>query len=148
MGGGTVRIWSVHPQFLDRQGLLACWREALLAQAVLAGSTRGYTRHPQLERFRREPDPVTSIGAYLSGLALEAAARGYRFDGARILHTDAPEPVLTVTDGQLDYEWAHLGAKLEARSPHDAARWRAALPAPHPLFCVIPGPVASWERTG
>jgi len=47
-----VRIWSLHPKYLDRQGLTACWREALLAQAVLNGATRGYTRHPQLVRFR------------------------------------------------------------------------------------------------
>ena len=47
-----MRLWSVHPLHLDRQGLTACWREALLAQAVLAGRTRGYRAHPQLERFR------------------------------------------------------------------------------------------------
>jgi len=26
-----MRLWSVHPRHLDRQGLTACWREALLA---------------------------------------------------------------------------------------------------------------------
>jgi hypothetical protein len=37
--------------YLDGRGLVALWREALLAQAVLRGRTRGY-RHPQLARFR------------------------------------------------------------------------------------------------
>ena len=143
-----MRIWSVHPRFLDRQGLLACWREALLAQAVLAGSTRGYTHHPQLDRFRGEPDPMACIGAYLSGLAVEAGTRGYRFDQGRILQPRPVEFVLDVTDGQLAFEWHHLGAKLDRRSPQDAVRWRAAVPTPHPLFVVVPGPVASWERTG
>ena len=143
-----MRIWSVHPRFLDRQGLLACWREALLAQAVLAGNTSGYTRHPQLDRFRSDPDPMACIGAYLTGVALEAGARGYRFDQGRILRPGPPEPRLSVTDGQLALEWNHLGAKLDRRSPQDGARWRATVPAPHPLFVVVPGPVAGWERTG
>ena len=141
-------MWSLHPRYLDRQGLLACWRESLLAQAVLVGATRGYQRHPQLERFRAAPDPVGAIGAYLCGLHDEATARGYRFDAGRIQRKGEPIPLLTVTEGQLQLEWRHLGAKLDARSPHDAARWRAADPAPHPLFAVIPGPVASWERAG
>ena len=142
-----MRIWSVHPTFLDRQGLLACWRESLLAQAVLAGATKGYQHHPQLERFRAQPDPLAAIGAYLDGLHDEAMARRYRFDAGRILRRGGDEVTLmTVTDGQLALEWRHLGAKLTARSPKDAERWRAARPSPHPLFAVISGTVASWER--
>lgn len=136
----------MHPRFLDRQGLVACWREALLAQAVLAGRTRGYTRHPQLVRFRAMPDPLDLIGGYLAGLAAEAASRGYRFDHGKVLRWSDHEPRMTVTDGQLGYEWAHLGAKLARRSPDDARRWLLADPEPHPLFRVRPGPVESWER--
>ena len=141
-----MRIWSLHPRYLDRQGLTACWRETLLAQAVLAGRTRGYTRHPQLERFREHPDAVGLVGAYLTGVADDADARGYRFDRRRILVPGAPRPLLVVTEGQLAHEWAHLMRKLEARSPDLATRWRAAEPAPHPLFRVVPGPIAGWER--
>ena len=71
-----MRIWSLHPRYLDRQGLTACWREGLLAQAVLAGRTRGYRQHSQLERFRTQPDPVAAVGAYLEAVAREAADRG------------------------------------------------------------------------
>lgn len=144
-----MRIWSVHPRHLDRQGLIACWRETLLAQAVLDGRTKGYIRHPQLLRFREGAagaEPVDLIGAYLTGLADEADQRGYRFDRARIVREHAPTPRLAVTDGQLAYEWAHLGAKLERRSPDDARRWQGAAPDPHPLFSVVPGPIADWER--
>jgi hypothetical protein len=147
-----VRLWSLHPRFLDRQGLTACWREALLAQAVLVGATRGYTRHPQLERFREHPDALGLVGAYLSGVADEATARGYRFDRDRIrTPADATGRLevaeqLEVTEGQLAHEWRHLLAKLEVRSPALALRWREAEPAPHPLFRVVPGPVAAWER--
>lgn len=141
-----MRIWSVHPRQLDRQALVACWRETLLAQAVLAGRTKGYTRHPQLVRFRSAPDGEALVGAYLTGLADEADRRGYRFDRSRILSPSAPQPRLIVTEGQLDYEWGHLLAKLEARSPDDWRRWRTATPEPHPLFEVTAGPIADWER--
>lgn len=141
-----MRIWSVHPSQLDRQALIACWRETLLAQAVLAGRTKGYTRHPQLERFRAASDPEGLVGAYLTGLADEADRRGYRFDRTRILHPSAPAPLLTVTDGQLAFEWGHLLRKLEARSPDDWRVRRTEQPQPHPLFTVAPGPIAEWER--
>ncbi|MDQ0612418.1 hypothetical protein QF046_000059 [Microbacterium sp. W4I4] len=141
-----MRIWSLHPQHLDRAALVACWREALLAQAVLAGRTRGYRQHPQLERFRAQPDPLAAVGAYLVGVADEADTRGYRFDRSRILSPAAPAASMTVTVGQMALEWTHLGVKLQARSPSDAERWRVAEPAPHPLFRVVPGDVAGWER--
>lgn len=141
-----MRIWSLHPRYLDRQGLTACWRETLLAQAVLEGATRGYTRHPQLERFREADRPLAAIGDYLAVIAEEAASRGYRFDTAKVHRRGAGEP-LEVASGQLALEWRHLRAKLEARSPDVAARWSGiARPDPHPLFVVVDGPVASWER--
>jgi hypothetical protein len=144
-----MRIWSLHPRYLDRQGLVACWREALLAQAVLAGRTKGYLAHPQLERFRAASDPLETLGAYLAVIADEAGERGYRFDRTRILRPEiiAPDPSLTVTTGQLRHEWKHLDAKLAVRSPDVRARWSdVTAPDPHPLFLVTDGPVASWER--
>lgn len=136
----------MRPRFLDGKGLVACWRETLLAQAVLAGRTRGYTHHPQLIRFRREDDPSGLIGAYLAALAEEATCRGYHFDRSRIDRDEARSGILSVTEGQLDHEWQHLGAKLERRSPEDARHWRESSPEPHPLFRVVPGPIESWER--
>jgi hypothetical protein len=154
-----MRLWSVHPRHLDRQGLTGCWREALLAQAVLAGRTRGYRSHPQLERFRAQPSPLDAVGTYLEALAREATARGYRFDHSRIdrrpaeLPADAPAdhptgvPRIPVTEGQVDLEWRHLLAKLARRSPESAERAAAhSAPTVHPLFTVVPGPVESWER--
>lgn len=140
-----MRLWSLHPKYLDTRGLVALWREALLAQAVLAGRTRGYTRHPQLLRFRRTPSPAGAIASYLRAVHAEGVRRGYRFDAARIAPARGSTPVV-VTRGQLEYEWAHLQAKLRSRAPACFARWRPlARPAPHPLFRVVPGPVADWE---
>jgi hypothetical protein len=149
-----MRLWSLDPTLLDRQGLTACWREALLAQAVLLGRTQGYVAHPQLERFREHPHPATAIAAYLHGVRAEAARRGYAFDPQRIVQAVDEETLgsvrLTVTDGQLEHEWQHLLQKLAVRSPehHDRVvlSRTSAAPAPHPLFAVVPGAVASWER--
>ncbi|MGI6877530.1 pyrimidine dimer DNA glycosylase/endonuclease V [Microbacterium sp. gxy059] len=142
-----MRLWSVHPRYLDGSGLTACWREALLAQAVLSGRTRGYASHPQLTRFRTLDDPIGGVGSYLCGVADEADARGYRFDRARISRPGSLDARLPVADGQLRYEWGHLLAKLAARSPELRARWGDVdLPDPHPLFTCVAGGIAPWER--
>jgi hypothetical protein len=141
-----VRLWSLHPRLLDARGLVALWREALLAQKVLRGETRGYRAHPQLQRFRESSHPLRAIGCFLRGVREEAAARGYRFDARKI--RSRPGPVqLTVTRGQLELEARHLRAKLAARSPRDLARLAGERPIPpHPLFRVVPGGIAPWER--
>ena len=146
-----MRLWSLHPTHLDRIGLVAWWREALLAQAVLAGRTRGYRHHPQLERFKAQPDPLAAIGHYLDAITDEAVSRGYRFDRSKILKPDSPATApeslqLTVTSGQLTFEHHHLARKLEARSPNDAARLERAPLRAHPSFVTIPGEIESWER--
>lgn len=137
-------MWSLNPSLLDRQGLIACWRESLLAQAVLAGRTAGYRHHPQLTRFRDSAEPMAAIGAYLTGLADEATVRGYRFDRTRI---DGPvdSAPISVTSGQLLLEREHLTAKLRLRSPEWLARIDAAT-TPHPLFVVVDGGPEPWER--
>ena len=141
-----MRLWTLHPRYLDAQGLTALWREGLLARAVLAGTTRGYTRHPQLLRFQAQPDPRAAIESYLRAVHAESLCRGFRFDATK-LQVAAGVPPITTTDGQLAREWQHLGRKLQARSPETLARWAAlAQPEPHPLFEVVPGPVEPWER--
>ena len=143
-----MRLWSLHPKYLDRQGLTALWRETLLAQAVLRGQTRGYRRHPQLERFRAVDAPLSAINRYLAEIHTEAGDRGYTFDVSKIGPIRA-RPVIHVTAGQLEYEWRHLRAKLQKRSPALYKQWRAIeLPEAHPIFVVRPGPVEPWERTG
>jgi len=141
-----MRLWSLHPRYLDARGLVALWREALLAQAVLRGETRGYRHHPQLQRFRQHRAPLTAISQYLHAIHAEAQARGYRFDATKV-RPARRRVVLTVTSGQLDYEWRHLGAKLRSRAP---ALWRRRreekTPAPHPLFRRRRGKVETWER--
>lgn len=142
-----MRLWSLHPRYLDARGLVALWREALLAQAVLRGETRGYRCHPQLHRFRSHRATLTAISQYLRSIHAEACARGYAFDAAKI-RSVRRSVTLTVTSGQLEYEWQHLSAKLRRRAPALWRRWRGIrAPDPHPLFQCRRGAVETWERT-
>ncbi|HZP58767.1 MAG TPA: pyrimidine dimer DNA glycosylase/endonuclease V [Opitutaceae bacterium] len=141
-----MRLWTLHPRYLDAKGLVAAWREALLAQKVIAGGTRGYTRHPQLVRFRDHPRPDAVIAAFLRGLAGEAAQRGYRFDTRKIARKKFAGR-LPETRGQLLYEWRHLQAKLRRRDPERYRKIREVkAPRSHPLFRIIPGGVRDWEK--
>jgi hypothetical protein len=141
-----MRLWSVHPRYLDAAGLVALWREALLAQAVLRGDTRGYRHHPQLARFRAERAPLGTIAEYLRGVRDEATGRGYAFDGRKIGRARSAER-LAVSSGQLAFEWRHLLGKVRVRAPAWHERLRdVERPEPHPLFRVVDGGVAAWER--
>jgi hypothetical protein len=141
-----MRLWSLHPRYLDPQGLVALWRETLLARKVLRGETRGYRHHPQLQRFREARDPLAAIDAYLAAVHAEATARGYAFDASKF-DASARAATISVTRGQIDHEWAHLMRKLETRSPDLHAHWCALQrPRAHPSFRVVPGGVADWER--
>ncbi len=141
-----MRLWSLHPRHLDSRGLVALWREGLLARHVLVGTAKGYRFHPQLERFRARRDPLAAIDAYLSCVLDEARARGYHFD-ARKIHVRRRGPRAIVTTGQLQYEWQHLLAKLAKRDPVLWQQLHGERPTPHPCFRVVHGGIAPWERT-
>lgn len=142
-----MRIWSLHPQYLDVKGLLAAWREGLLAQKVLLGRTKGYRNHPQLERFKEQSDPAAAMGSYLSHIAKEAQARGYNFDGKKIVKKAPVALRIRVAHGQLVYELKHLKRKLKGRDPVRCRRVASLKKIqPHPIFRVVGGGVASWEK--
>jgi hypothetical protein len=132
--------------YLDPTGLVALWREALLARAVLRGDTSGYRSHPQLQRFRASSSPRAMINAYLAAIYEEAQSRGYKFDRSKLGRV-ATAGRIAVTDGQLDYEWSWLLNKLRQRNPLVYRRNRKVSSVlPHPLFAVVSGPVCAWER--
>ena len=141
-----MRLWSLHPRYLDPQGLVALWREALLARAVLQGKTRGYRQHPQLLRFQAHATPRGAICAYLGAVHDEALQRGYAFDPRKV----GPRRLvdrLPVTRDQVAYEWEHLLRKLSRRSPRTYRRWRSVKrPDPHPLMRTRVGAIEPWEK--
>lgn len=142
-----MRIWSLHPKHLDSKGLVALWRETLLAKKVLEGRTKGYKNHPQLARFKAANDPLEAINHYLRIIHEESVARGYIFDKKKF-RSDAKAKKMKVTSGQMEYEFEHLKKKLKVR---DLKKLKE-LPSfkdiePHSLFKVIPGDIEDWEIT-
>ena len=140
-----MRLWSIHPGYLDTRGLVALWREGLLAQKVLLGQTRGYRNHPQLARFRKTDDPVAAIAGYLRCVADEADTRGYHFQRSK-LSDRCSDNRMTVTGGQVEYEFKHLLGKLKTREP---ARYKELKTVKrvrlHPLFRRVKGAIEEWE---
>lgn len=135
-----MRLWSLSPSLLDTKGLVACWREAKLALAVLEGKTKGYKHHPQLDRFKTTPNPVHALKVYLRGLYEESKARGYNFDSSCI--ADASDVQIPVTKGQLEFEYHHLKKKVAARSPNHILKDLTA----HSMFVIIEGDIEKWEK--
>ena len=141
-----VRLWTIHPVYLDSKGLVALWREALLAQKVLQGKTKGYRHHPQLIRFQKHSRPAAVLATYLTAILKEAKDRGYHFDGRKISRSRF-YGALVETDGQLLYEWHHLKQKLRERDYQKYLLLKSIeKPKPHPLFRIISGPYQDWER--
>jgi len=140
-----MRLWSLHPKYLDTKGLLAAWREALLAKQVLEGKTRGYQNHPQLIRFKEQPDPVGAINSFLQGIYQEAVVRGYHFDRNKI--GVCSPTMIPVTTKQVEYEFAFLKTKLFDR---DSARYNTVKDLTSievaDIFTVVSGDIEKWEK--
>lgn len=140
-----MRLWSLHPKYLDTKGLVALWRETLLAKNVLEGNTKGYKNHPQLNRFKEVERPVEAINQYLAEIWDEANFRGYKFDKTKI-NWKFNLQKMTVTDGQIQFEFEHLLRKLEIR---DEVKFQqlenlVELDTFH-LFKTIQGEIEKWE---
>lgn len=140
-----MRIWSLHPKYLDARGLVALWRETLLAKHVLEGRTTGYKNHPQLNRFKSEVNPVSCINQYLETLYEESLVRNYNFDKNKIAW-NYTSTTMEVTNGQLKYERMHLLSKLKIRdfSRFDRLKNQFDFEV-HPIFKAVPGSIAEWE---
>ncbi len=142
-----MRLWTIHPQYLDTKGLVALWREGLLGKAVLEGKTKGYTYHHQLIRFRAHPDPLAAMCEYLWSVLEESRGRGFHFNEAKLPSRTFEVQTIEESKGQLTYEWQHFLKKLSVR---DTDRFRLmsdiGSPKPHPLFTIIAGEIRSWEQ--
>lgn len=140
-----MRLWSIHPRYLDCKGLLALWRESLLAKRCLQGKSRGYNNHPQLTRFKESRNPIKSIDSYLFFIYQESLKRCYKFDKRKIGNKSNIK--IRVSSGQLMYELNHLKKKLRKRDPK---RYKELLKVKHPeanpLFIVTKGPIEGWEK--
>jgi len=143
-----MRLWSLHPKYLDSKGLVAVWREALLAKNVLLGKTKGYVNHPQLTRFRNSEEPINYINLYLSNIYNESLVRGYVFDKSKFtIDLNLVAIPINVTSGQVKYEWLHLLNKLKERERDKYEQIKSEKEIKlNSVFKMVQGPVEKWEK--
>jgi hypothetical protein len=157
-----VRLWSIHPEYLDRMGLLGLWREALLAQQVLHGETENYKNHSHMQRFYALPkeDAMQYMSDYLFFVWQEGKLRGYKLNVNHIKDprnggslSGSPRKLFTVSSGQLALEYQILCMRtrnrdhkhflgLEDKYPSH----RMWVPKPNPVFTLIHGRKEEWEK--
>ena len=143
-----MRLWSLNPKYLDSKGLLAVWREGLLAKKVLERKTKGYKNHPQLIRFRNYEDPLAAINSYLYYIFLESQHRGYSFNESKISFIKLRKTI-TITKGQIKYELEHLLKKLNIRDQkkfNEIKNLNLSKIETNPIFKVIEGKIEHWEK--
>lgn len=145
-----MRLWSLHPKYLDTAGLNGLWREACMARNALEqGESHGYYNHPQLERFKKANLSIESIYTYLYYVKQEADKRDFNFTDQGT--TQTLDHHIPVTNQQLDFEEGHLLDKLKQRDSieeHNNLTVGQRFLDTHPLFYVINGPVEDWEKGG
>lgn len=142
-----MRIWTIHPKYLDSKGLVALWRETLLAKKVLQGLTKGYKNHPQLNRFKETENPILAINTYLNNVYIESQRRGYSFESKKIGEVDQ-DIKIKVTRGQVAYEFEHLLKKLTVRDLEKYEKIKDEKDIEvNPLFQVQEGEIEGWEIT-
>jgi hypothetical protein len=158
-----MRIWTVHPMYLDKQGMATAWREGVLGISVF-GTSKMYSSHPQLKRFTSK----AQIAEYLLEILEESKNRDYTFNAGQVFDKLLPEdyaayhnsklefdPVV-VSYGQLMYEFRHLQNILKER---DIVQYRAnekqvcddmSEVVENPSFHIDSGTlsVAAWEIEG
>ena len=143
-----MRLWSIDLGCLDSIGIVALWRESLLARAVLKGKTKGYTNHPQLDRFKSNEKPMAAIETYLYYVLEESLKRGFNFDNEKIRNDLIDKSIkIPISQGQLDYEFELLKFKLKKRSQEYYKKTATLGKAhPNPMFVPHPGNIEAWER--
>jgi len=136
----------LQPKYLDSKGLVALWREGLLAKAVLLGATIGYKNHPQLDRFKKHETPVAAINTYLLNVYEESKKRSYKFNKNK-LGSEFTELKINVTSGQMEYEMEHLKSKVKIRNSEKYYELIGiSKPIPNPIFIVVQGEIETWEH--
>jgi hypothetical protein len=142
-----MRLWSLHPKYLDNKGLVAVWREGLLARKVLEGKTKGYKNHPQLIRFKEFKTPLSAIDSFLYFVFIEAKSRDFSFDGKKIRKLNRKK-FIDVSRGQIIFEFNHLLKKVKKRDFNKFCELnkKKSLIRSNPVFRIVKGDVESWEN--
>jgi len=141
-----MRLWSIHPKYLDVKGLSGLWREALLARKILKKQTKAYKNHPQMNRFKELKRPLPAIDTYLKHIYDESCDRGYCFNRKKFGNRFRKSKI-NVKKGQIDYEFKILKKRLKIRAKD---KYKELLKVKkiesNPLFRIIKGKIESWEK--
>jgi len=70
-----MRVWDIHPGFLNRQSLLGEHREIHAIHTVLSQGKKGYSRHPETLRWR---DHIPALWLRHQQVVAEMRVRGFR----------------------------------------------------------------------
>lgn len=153
-----MRLWSISPEYLDTKGLLALWRETLLAKKVLEGKTKGYKNHPQLIRFKKTCNPHLYLNLYLYQIYFEAVKRGFNFDKNKIDFDKISNLNISninkikVSYGQVKYEYEFLMSKLKKRDFKKYTENKNTNIGNidkievNPIFEIVEGDIEKWEK--
>lgn len=112
-----MRLWSIHPKYLDSKRLVTQWREALLCRAILDGKTKGYKEHPHFLRVKSHSQPYYFINSFLYVIWEEGKQRKFQFDKSKLMENlvqkyEEPLQLMEVTEGQVQYEFDFLQKKF------------------------------------
>jgi hypothetical protein len=143
-----MRLWSIHPKYLDASRLNAQWREALLCKACLEDKTVGYLNHPQYLRVKNHPHPHDFINKFLYSIWEEGFNRGYKYDDTKFAICLDFEP-MEVTEDQIEYEFEHLQKKLgefDEQYVSNEQDFNEEGILLNDCFLLIPGPIMNFEK--
>lgn len=137
-----MRLWTIHPEYLDNKQLSTLWRDTLLAKNVLSGLTKHHKSDSQLNRFQNHPIPRKAINFYLSIIWEESQNRNMPFDESKFSKTSLKEKeFIEVNTGQVSFEFK----RLKQEQKNDIIQIPAKIKI-HPLFKSVNGPVEVWEK--
>ena len=108
-----MRVWDIHPGYLNRQSLLGEHRELHGVVAILRHGKQGYSNHPETKRWKQRGWALRQRHRLL---AAEMAFRGYRDRTPVRLHSAAgewPESFVDSPSGQ----FALLAEKYRGKQP-------------------------------
>lgn len=144
-----MRIWSLHPKYLDKKELIDSWNDGLRTIGILTRNHQGSIFRPELSRFRSQSEPIIAVEKYLLSIANEAKRRGYMVDIRKL--PSIPVVVshkIPVSSGQIEYEWRQLMHVLAGRSPGFLRRIEYSPSHDiNPIFYKRPGhDIETWEK--
>lgn len=155
-----MRLWTIHPKYLDGKRLTSQWKEGIqmmhiwkeIGENPEPAKRLGYVSHPQVRRLSNllvADSGLISLllHQHLTAVHEESVQRSYSFN-KKLIDDLAPDcknaPKVYVTMGQVAYEFALMATKNNEWSQKVAIDPYMLC---NPIFQVVSGSIESWEKT-